>query len=531
MPRHSCTHAFSNTQCPYLMNLRAYLTILRPVRTLLFAAFYSWAVGFNLLKVAAGQSTTEAAFFTFTILGPIILGAFLIGPIHEVMHRSFSAVLPNARLSLLRWHLLAIGIAALSLYLAVAFSGFSFPHAASLGLILVCLAVPLLNRRQALGSAYFLPFAGYLALGLFLALPTRSLLLDAGRSLPWAFFVVGIGSAVLCFRSGFSAEGMCTRSRSPQLVCCFQTSLPFFGSAGLALTRYAQAQNGRLLTARQTGRDWTVAVVGASLREWVAVVHHCRFGGTRLGQHLLGLLIVGLSPLGCIALIQFFISRADPRNAVPFSEICGLLAESFRVGNAPDQISTLFFLFAPLFALIVPVTLLTSVAFTPYHLPLSRHRLAHCVHLEALRLNGLITALFSLELLGIALGATVLAGLPIAWAYLGRPLAAALLLLPASFFTQAFIYWVARYRWLLIGGPMLLVIVGSGLAGAFVARLGNRALHFSPVVLLDAVLTPTGLLGCLVVTAIAIALSWLALHRHFRTCDLARPLPWVARTA
>ncbi len=61
------------------MSLRAYLTLLRPVRTILFAAFYGWAMGFNMLKAFGGQPTPEAFFLTFAILGPVTLGAFLLG--------------------------------------------------------------------------------------------------------------------------------------------------------------------------------------------------------------------------------------------------------------------------------------------------------------------------------------------------------------------------------------------------------------------------------------------------------------------
>jgi hypothetical protein len=516
------------------MSLRAYLTILRPVRTLLFVAFYTWAMGFNLLKTAAGQPTREAAFFTATLLGPALFGAFLLGPLHEVMHRSFSAVLPGARLAFRRRHALSLGIVAICCFLAAEFCGLPFPRPASLGLIVASLSFPLLNRRRALGSAYFLWMGSYLALITFLALPTRTLLLDAGRAFPWATLVAGAAIAGLCFRRGFSVESLRERSRNPQLFCCFQSTLPFVGSGGFALTRYAQTENGRLLAARKanhTGRDWTVTTVGSSLREWVAVAHHSRFGGTRLGQHLLGLLIIGVSPLGCIALIQFFINRADQQRAIPFPEICRVLAESLRLGAAPDLISTLFVIFALFFGVIAAAAFAIPFAFQSYRLPLSRPRLAHCVLLETLHLNSLVTAAFAAELFAVAIGAALFAGLSLDWSLFGRPLAVALLLPPAALLVQAFVYRLARHRWVMLGGILLPVMAGSGFAGALAAKLGNRASDCSPVVLLDAVLTPTGLAVCIAVTVAAVALNWLALRHHFRTCDLTRPLPWIAHVA
>jgi hypothetical protein len=513
------------------MTFRAYLTLLRPVRTLLFAAFYTWAMGFNMLKSLGGQTMQEALFLTFAILGPVILGSFCLGPLHELMHRNCSALIPGLRLALRRRHLIVCGILAASFLVAAACTRFPFPIEATLGLILASLTMPLLNRRSTVYSSSFFGMVGYIPLLALLAFSPRLLLLDAGRACPWAFLIAGIAITALCIRSGFSEKNVRERSRSQHLVYCFQTAMPFLGSGGLAITRYAQAENGRALAARKAdrrGRDWTVASVGASLREWAAVVHHCRFGGGSLKQAILGWLIIGASPLLMLAVIQFFISRAEPNNPISFSATCALLAAAFRPGATPDLIATLLYVFSLVFGLIAAASFTAPVVLAPYRLPISRERLARSTLLETHRLNALIAAAFAAELGTLTIGATLLAGQSLDLSLFARPLAATLFLFPAAFLIQAFIVSAARRYWLLIAGFAVPTLVGPGIAGAIAARLGARAPQYSPVVLLDAVFTPAGLAIFLAISATAVALHRLALRRHFRTCDFSRPVLLVA---
>ena len=513
------------------MTLRAYLTLLRPVRTILFAAFYGWAMGFNLLKTFGGQTTPEALFLTFTILGPVLFGTFFLGPLHELMHRSCSALLPGCRLALRRWHLTACGILAAAFLVAAAYTRFPFPLAATLGLILAGLALPLLNHRRTLYSSVYFGMVGYVALVAVLAIPAHTLILDACRAFPWAFLVAGLAIAAFCIRNGFSAESVRERSRSPHLVYCFQTAMPFLGSGGLSITRYAAAENGRALAARKAnkpGRDWTVSSVGSSLRDWAAAVHHSRFGGTSRGQLLLSLAFLGISPLACIALILFFIGRADPNHAILFADFFGALAAAFRPGATADLISMLLYGAGLAFGLVAATSFTAVVVLAPHPLPLSRERLARSTLLETLRLNSLVAAAFAAELCLLALGTTLLAGQPFDASVLARPLAATLFLIPAALLIQAYIYRVARHSWLLIAGIAIPLFVGPGVAGAIAGKLGARAAQYSPVVLLDAVFTPSGLAIFLAVASLAVALHWLALRRHFRTCDFSRPLLLVA---
>jgi len=513
------------------MTLRAYLTLLRPVRTILFAAFYGWAMGFNLLKIFGRLPLPEAAFLTCTSIGPVTRGAFLLGPLHEVMHSSFSPLLPGCRTAFRRWHLVACGLVAVSCLIGTELLGHPFPRAASAGFILAGLAAPLLNRRRGLGWSAMLGMLGYVALVALLALPTRALLLDAGRAFPWAILAIGTAFAAFSVRRGFSAESLRERSRGALLFCCLQTGFPLAGSGGFAVTRYMQTENGRLLAARKAnkpGREWTVASVGSSLREWAAVVHHSRFGGVSRGQLALGLLIFGISPLAMIALIQFFISSAKPNHAIRFPEFFGVLATAFHPGAAADLIPTLLYGIGLFFGLAAATTYTASVVLAPYRLPLSRERLARSTLLETHRLTALVAAAFAAELCLLSLGTTLLAGQPFDASVLARPLAATLFLVPSALLIQAFIVRAARHYWLLLAGFAIPLLVGPGVAGALAGKLGARAAQYSPVVLLDAVFTPSGLAIFLAVAILAGSLHWLALRRHFRTCDFSRPLLLVA---
>lgn len=226
------------------MNARAYFTILRPVRTLLLAAFYAWALGLNVLKIIGGASTKEANFLTLVTIAPIFLGSFLLGPLHEVMHRSFSALLPGAREAFLRWHLRAVTVAALLLLGAAEFCRFEFPRAASLGFILAGLSLPLLNTRTAppYSSWYKAIFA--LTACAFAASPARVHLIEAGRVLPWLIFTGGAACALFCFRHSFAADRVRERSRNPLLVFCFQSLAPIPGSSFSEMQRHGCPVNG-----------------------------------------------------------------------------------------------------------------------------------------------------------------------------------------------------------------------------------------------------------------------------------------------
>ena len=292
------------------MNARAYFTILRPVRTLLLTGFYGWSFGLTLFKTLGGAAQPEALFLSTAVLGAWLLGAYLVGPLHEVMHRNFFLLLPGARRSLRRWHAGAIGVTAVLLFVGTEFSRFAYPRPATIGLILLGLTVPLLNRRRPTPRAFYVKACLLLGAGAFLCLPTRSLLVEAGRQFPWLVFACGTAGAWINFRLGFAAKSVCERSRRPQVVACAQTIVPIPGAGWAEMLRYTQTENARLLLSKRppkSGRDWRVANVGRSRRAWVAAIHHARWGASPpLTQPLL-FLILGVMPPAVVAAIPLVI--------------------------------------------------------------------------------------------------------------------------------------------------------------------------------------------------------------------------------
>jgi hypothetical protein len=149
---------------------------------------------------------------------------------------------------------------------------------------------------------------------------------------------------------------------------------------------------------------------------------------------------------------------------------------------------------------------------------------------ELLRLSALMTAVVAAEIGILVTATTLLAGQPLSLAHFARPAVVPLLTLPLALFGIAYICRTARTRPLLLGGTMVAFMVASGTPGIL---LGQAEKHESLWVIrfADAVITPNGLALWLTTTATAVALVWLALRHHFRTCDLSRPLPWLSRTA
>ena len=513
------------------MTFRAYLTLLRPVRTFLFAAFYTWALGFNLLKAFGGVPTPEAALLTCTLLGPVTFGAFLLGPLHEVMHRSFAAHLPGVRSAFRRWHLVACGVAAVVCFTGAEMLGLPFPRAASAGLILAGLSAPLLNRRRGLGWGAALGMAGYAALLALLMLPSRALVLAIAQAYPGAVLVAGTAFSAFCVQRGFSAKGLRERSRSAMVYCCLQTSLPFGGSGGFAVLRQMQAENARLLAARKADnprKDWNLPTVGSSLRDWVAVIHHCRFGGVGRSQLLLGLVCLSGAPLVCLGVLALVTSRAEAGRAPTYAQYVDQLAAAFQPGTTAGLIATLLYLLALLVGLVAAASFAAPAVLAPHRLPLSRQRLARGAHCETLRITGLVAVAFAAELALLAVGATLLAGDPFEANVLVRPLAATFLFLPAALLVQAFLYRAAHHYWILITGLAVPTFIAPGIIGGITARLGARASEYSPVVFLDAVLTPGGVAILLTLTSVAVTLHWLAVRHHFRICDFSRPILQLA---
>ena len=499
------------------MTLRAYLTILRPIRTLLLTAALSWCVGFSLLKPFSGRWSAETTLVTLAVIVPLILGILLLGPLLEVMHRNFSILLPGARLALRRWHIGVIALSALLLLIATEFSQFEFPRAAALGLILMGLTLPLLNERVRPSPATMLRNAVLLlSFCAFLALPSRALLIDAGRQAPWIILLIGTTCAVLCFRRGFAASRVHARSSRPQLACCFQSIIPLPGSGFAEMMRYVQAENARVVSANpssQPARTWSTLVVGPAFFDWAQVVHHARFGSTSRLRIPLSYFVMGLMPaLSCTA-IPWLFSSLDPQQAVSLSEL-GL--QITNAGGEFGRQSVMLYEIGPTFGVMIAVLAGAVASSFSHPLPIARRRLANCLSLEIVSLTAISCLGFALGLFAIATAACLFAGRPLDPGLFGRPLFCASIVPPLALATLSFLFLVAHIRWVVSVGFLI-----------FGIPMSTTITLFAALKLVAVIGLPLGLMGCLAATAATGWLLWFVLHRHFRTCDLTCPVSWA----
>jgi len=516
------------------MTLRAYLTLLRPVATLLLAGSYAFGFGAALVGVFGGASRAETIHLVLALVAPVVFGIFLVSPVHEVMHRELCLLLPGARRALRRWHLTALATVGTLFFVGTEFSGLAFPRAATLGLILAGLTFPLLDKHAPTPAALFLK-GGLLAAGAAcLRHGPRTLLIEAANAQPWLFLAAGALCAAFCLRHGFCDEKLRARSRGRYVVLSVQSFATVSPTGFLELNRYLLSENIRRTCASRNGsdsRNWTRGPVGSSLRDWLAVLHHTRFGAAgRIGQLLIMPLLTSLPGFACALVLPAFLQTKGTQGGFSFAETCTRLSEASRAGGEHTATIALLLLFGLLIGISAIITQARAVLFQPQRLPIARSHLAHCMFFELLRLSASLTAIVAAEIAVLVTAATLLSGHPFSLALFARPAAVPLLTLPLALLGIAYLCLTARSRPLLLGGFLLAFTIGCGTPGIIIAQAEKHESLFI-LRLADAVLTPNGLAILFATTAAACALLWLALRRHFRTCDLSRPLPWMARTA
>ncbi len=516
------------------MTFRAYLTLLRPVATLLFAGIYAFGFGAALVGVFGGASRAETIHLVLAVVAPVVFGIFLVGPVHEVMHRELCLLLPGARRALRRRHLAALVTVGALFFAGTEFSGLAFPRAATLGFILAGLTFPLIDKHEPTPAALFLK-GGLLAAGAACLLHgPRTLLIGAANAQPWLFLAAGALCAVFCLHHGFSDKKLRARSRGRHIVLSIQSFATVSPAGYLELNRYLLSENVRRTCASRNvsnSRDWTRSAVGSSLRDWLAVLHHTRFGAAgSIRQLLLVPLLTSLPGFACALLLPVFLQSKGTQGGFSLTETCTRLSESSRAGGEHTAAIALLLLFGLLIGISSIITQARALLFQPQRLPIARSRLAHCMFFELLRLSASLTVFVAAEIAFLLVAVALLTGQPLSLALFARPAVAPLLTLPLALLGIAYLCRTAQSRTLLLGGFLLAFMVACGTPGIVFAQAEK---HESLFILrfADAVLTPTGLAILFSTTAAACALLWLALRRHCRTCDLSQPLPWLARTA
>lgn len=468
------------------MNLRAYLSLLRPWRALPLGIVYGWAFGLVTLSLFGRASTEEALAFTAAFIAPLGFGELLFNPIREVSNRSFFPLLANVLSQLRHWHLRTLVVVATLQFAVAWFLAPDLPRLALFGLIAAGLCLPMLFRRATTGTALQLLFILPL-----LAPMVRSSVMGICTVAPWAVCLMGVGCSLLCIQRAFS-PGVLLDLRRARTPAGNQTPKP----------------------SRHPGSDWAPQHVELHTLDWVNAVHHARFGAFSRLQGALSVILCGAIPVIAFATIPFLLGILAHDGATTFAHFCNQIVDSSLArmgkGSSPlylfDALPNFVALFA-MFAGAIP-------AFPACRLPIARHRLATCVFLETIRIGALSWVGYISALCAAVAGASLIAGRPIEMAFFLRPLASALVLPSVVLCELALLYSVARRRWPTSYGVYLLWISGGAIFGVVGLYLA------------DSLTSPAGLVALVPGTIFTGWLFWRAIGRYYRTTDLTRQISW-----
>ncbi len=490
------------------MTFRAYLTLLRPVRTLLLGLINSGCFGVFFLWYCGDCSLAEALSVTSVIVAPLVFGDLLAGPAHEFMNRSVFPLIPSARCQLRRWHLYGLlALAVLLLACDCAF-GSGFPFVASLGLILAGLSLPLLNTRR-VGWSYLVLL---LLISPFLTAAPREAFVAASQAAPWAILGLGFLCAGLCVRHIFSASFAGNYWNTPYVVS-LQTLAPFYDTT-MIQRRREDGERRAIAKRSRPEREWRVAAVGSSVREWARVIRHARFGGTSWIWSGPGIVAFGALLVFVYGVLPFVFGHFGRGNAISLQEYCSMLiagAHGTELAGSPGR-----FAFTALIYTSIMVTLYaTSVAAVPTTcFPLSRRRLADCFFAEVLRIGALGCLGFALAYLIEIVGAALVTHTPLEYSLFARALAHVRILPTVVLLGVAIVFATVRFRWMAsFGGYLLWAAVGGALGGLAMAVTES---------ILGAYTWLPGL-------ALSAWLARTAIRRYYATHDLNRLMPWAAR--
>ena len=490
------------------MNARLYLRLLRPGRMLAVLTMYGW-LAWSWLHFLFGLPNDASRFLALAVIIPALLGGFLIGPIHEAMHRTFFPLLPGARLALRRWHGIGLIVGALAL-LALAIPLVPEHSSAALaGLIALSMTLPMLNRRRRIGLWRPYPLV-LMAAALLLTLAGYVPLAQLCHAAPWLVLATGLSGAALCFHAGFS-ENMVRDRWHDSFFYCMQSTLPFVGNDILV---HAQTRGRQLAAERSTAacRTWTVARVGASLREWMRVVHFARFGASSYLRTAFGLGIMGLCLVPFFAGMAYLLAlAASPNDHVTPAQFCAQLLSNATTGqlNSSDLVELIFVMPAVMACMTTAIFAQRAIA-PAYTFPISRDRLAAVLFFETYRTVGTLLVIFLAGWLACYLAAALVAGQPFHLGLMARATASTLPVLPIASLTLALFLRVRRLLW------RVPLFVGQVVGAPIVQVLFVKTC-------LDRAFTPLPLAIYIAVTALAIWLCWRAFRSHYRTCDALQP--------
>lgn len=481
------------------MNIRSYLRILRPWRTLTAVIGYS-LLAWLVLRLQV--SADEAVFLTFSIIGPAIAGGLLLGPIHEMMHRSFFPTLPGGWVMALRWYLCAASVSMVGFATTSLFLGVRSPAAAIYGVVAAATTFPLFNRRRrtsALPRLY--PLTTFILVAILLG-PGLQPLVAAAQHAPWAVLAGGLAFAGAAVLVGFSRRTVFSRWSDP-VFFCFQSTLPFIGRDVLI---YAQreAHQGLLAKSRSRSAEWSPPTSPANIREWTRVAQHARHGHTPHGSRFLRVCWLGGAVTPVFVGVTFVMQRwLSPHGSMPFPQI--ILGDPATGARSIDPVIPLTL--APFLAYGYMVLAALVAAVPAAQLPISRRMIAATAFLSALRSFGLLYAAYLAGTVATFVALSLWANGGVFSAALTDAVSMALVL-PAAVLLTLNIYFLKSSVLRVIGGLGAVLCTPIALTFAQRSELGHTTLW-------------AYVFGCGVLTALAAWLTWFSLRRHYATCDLS----------
>ena len=483
------------------MTLRTYLRFLRPVRSLLVIAFYTW-IAFLAEYSWFHFDKATSCFLALSTALPLLLGIAIAGASHEPMHRPFFPLLPDGPRHLRRVTLLVMAVFAFAVSCAVAYVETSVPPLATLGLAAGLIALPCINRHRLLGGA-----AGALAaIGgwMIFNLTVGGLLRPAMKAAPWAFLLGGFALAAASFAFGFSRRYL--RQRAATLFISLQSSV--FSYLFHPRLTARQTEEIALCRGRRGKKDlpvaraWPVRSVNSSTRAWMQVFWHA-FAGRRRRNNFFTIQLTLIAPVIVWGLFMALFTGNSHTVSDGWQSLATLAsAEPIRphspaVGSSwvwgwIMQAGAAGFTF-----LMVPAPQLAY--------PISRERLARVVfRLSLVQLAAALTlpgaAIFLLSLLGQMGSGHFLPGLGVP-SIVATDCALAVGL-PLLACTDSLSRSAARILWAV---PVVIAILVAVPACIF----------WMPYVL-----TFPGIAVAALVAAASVGLLRLCLRRHYRTCDL-----------
>lgn len=386
------------------MSVLNYLRLLRPVRTLLVVVLYTLIAG-SVITTFLRVPLAATKFSALLLVSPVLAGSVFLGPLHEVLHRGFSFLLPDVLPALRRCHLWALGILA-PVYVVLSY--FILPEIsplAALGWAIAGLSLPLFNRRRYTLQGLRCWFPVLILGGIVLIAFGSEALLSMSRSQGLLIALGSLPLSVGAFWVGFGRDLHRERIQAP--VYCFQTTVTM-NRAIMAQARVCAAQ--RMKTKSDSAlRDFSLERNDGSLFAWVRTLWLARFGSARvswaglfLGPFLSGIIFF-LVMIGMGKALNEGFSIADFMDFFMNHE--GF--SSPRSNDAQGFMAFFIYVMLPVQLIVQGSMLAQTPARIPY--PISRLQLARTQFLVYLRglawvtcgyLAGLLVALLAGNLFG-----------------------------------------------------------------------------------------------------------------------------------